>query len=121
MVSVQVVGYSTTDDALGHFQPQERNCYVDDEFQPLYFNKVLSIRSDLLLKLTFKSGGFRYEMSNCLYSSIIQKIQKECSCQPIFAGTSTSRMNNELPKLRRCVGSALKCMRVGIILKCKIQ
>ena len=40
MVAMQVVGYGTTQDAIGHFNPQERNCYNDDEFQPLYFNKV---------------------------------------------------------------------------------
>ena len=40
MVAMQVVGYGTTQDAMGHFNPQERNCYNNDEFQPLYFNKV---------------------------------------------------------------------------------
>jgi hypothetical protein len=40
MVAMQVVGYGTSQDAIGHFNPQERNCYNDDEFQPLYFNKV---------------------------------------------------------------------------------
>ena len=43
MVSMQFVGYSTTDDAVGHFSPQERNCYTDEEFQPLYFNKVWTL------------------------------------------------------------------------------
>jgi hypothetical protein len=40
MVAMQVIGYGTTQDAMDHFNPQERNCYNDDEFQPLYFNKV---------------------------------------------------------------------------------
>merc|ERR1719483_478817 len=100
MVSMQVVGYGTTEDAMVHFDPQERNCYTDDEFQPLYFNKTT---------------GFRYEMSNCLYSSIIQRIEEVCSCQPVFADLKENRRDGTRNRLPRCVGTSLNCMN-GIML-----
>jgi len=100
MVSMQVVGYSTTQEALGHFNPEERDCYMDEEFQPLYFNK---------------STGFRYEMSNCLYSSIIQKIEETCGCQPVFAVLREKRLSGTENTLRRCVGASLSCVN-GILL-----
>ena len=57
MVSMQVVGYSTTQEALGHFNPQERDCYTDEEFQPLYFNKVITIILSTILYIICRALG----------------------------------------------------------------
>ena len=57
MVSMQVVGYSTTQEALGHFNPEERDCYMDEEFQPLYFNKVNTLLAIMILHLTSRALG----------------------------------------------------------------
>merc|ERR1712106_646066 len=59
LVSMQVTGSIATPGAMTFFNPARRNCYNDEEFQPLYFNK---------------STGFRYTMSNCLYASMIHKV-----------------------------------------------
>ena len=40
LVSMQVTGNKATDEAIKFFPPDRRNCYTDEEFQPLYFNKV---------------------------------------------------------------------------------
>ena len=29
-------------------------------------------------------GGFQYNMKNCLYESVLQKIVEECECKPVF-------------------------------------
>ena len=29
-------------------------------------------------------GGFQYNMKNCLYESVLQKIVEKCKCKPVF-------------------------------------
>ena len=45
LVSMKVSRTVTTEKALKYFSSDQRMCYSEEEFQPLYFNEVLSINS----------------------------------------------------------------------------
>ena len=61
---------NTTERALNHFTPQDRDCYMDSEFEFRYLRRTY---------------GFRYDMNNCLYEAVMERIVKNCSCVPHFA------------------------------------
>jgi len=78
LISVQVFGTNTTEDAVDAFSPDTegtsatgtRTCYADkDNFQPKYFNQ---------------DNYYQYSMSNCLYSAMVTSIEKQCNCTPVF-------------------------------------
>ena len=42
LVSLRATRTSTNHEALSFFSPEQRMCYTEQEFQPLYYNKVSS-------------------------------------------------------------------------------
>ena len=48
----------TSDSALKRFSPEDRGCYLDEEF------KLAILRWD---------NGYRYSIKNCLYESVIDR------------------------------------------------
>ena len=42
LVSLRATRTSTNHEALSFFSPEQRMCYTEHEFQPLYYNKVSS-------------------------------------------------------------------------------
>jgi len=64
--------FNTTETAISRFTPQERGCYTDDEFK---------------LKVVNREDGFKYSLRNCLYSALLEKIARNCSCAPQIYGT----------------------------------
>jgi hypothetical protein len=83
----------TTPKALERLRPDQRNCYVDNEFGFKY------LRSD---------AGFRYSMQNCLYESVLQHIIENCKCAPYFLNFRIKKGLN-LNKLSVCQGQSLTC------------
>ena len=61
---------NATEAVINRFTPKDRDCYTDEEFK---FE---------LLKYEY---GFRYSMPNCLYASVLERIIKNCHCEPYFA------------------------------------
>ena len=43
LVSLRATRTSTNHEALSFFSPEQRMCYTEQEFQPLYYNKVSSV------------------------------------------------------------------------------
>ena len=114
---MQVTGSTTTEGAISFFTPARRNCYRDEEFQPLYFNRVSSsstLNCLLNFNLKLQSTGFRYTMSNCLYASMIDKVETNCSCSPIFASMVTDEAISGVKVKPKCIGHQIKCMEVCI-------
>ena len=65
-----------------------------------------------------KSNGYRYEMSNCLYSAMVENIFEICQCKPFFLNwVPESHKVSNASSLPICYGSNLLCMQVGS-LKC---
>ncbi len=73
---------NTSDSALVRFRPNERGCYVDEEFH---------------LKRLGWEDGYRYSMKNCLYASLLEKIISNCSCIPDFFGYLVSADDDLFP------------------------
>ena len=88
---------NTTENVIGRFTPEYRDCYTDDEFK---------------LKYSTKEKGYRYSMSNCLYESVIQNIIENCSCIPAFYSSA-----EEID----CVGSDLHCSKQYERGKCNVH
>ncbi len=80
LASITPVVFNTTDKVIERFSPLERGCYIDNEFQ---------------LKILTMEDGYRYSIKNCLYSSAIEKILKNCSCTP----NVVQSIRNHLQKL----------------------
>ena len=59
----------TTKEAIDKFEPEERNCYTDEEFGLRFTNTE---NNDNLPK--------RYSMENCLYDAFIQGLIDNCNC-----------------------------------------
>ena len=112
LVSMQVTGSTTTEGAISFFTPARRNCYTDQEFQPKYFNKVRNKMHKHLFNRHFQSTGFRYTMSNCLYASMIDKVETSCGCSPIFSSMGNDEVTPEAAVKPKCIGHHLKCMEV---------
>ena len=59
--------------------------------------------------ISVQSTGFSYSMANCLYASMINRIETHCNCSPFFAKMS----NTEAGKVEErptCEGPGLVCM-----------
>ena len=76
LIAFDINGFEATSTALGFFTGSKKFCYTEADFQPRHYN----------LKT-----GFVYSMSNCLYSSIIDKIESYCGCTPVFATLPTNQ------------------------------
>ena len=59
----------TTKEAIDKFEPEERDCYTDEEFELRFANK----RNNIELPK-------RYSMENCLYDAFIQGLIDNCNC-----------------------------------------
>ena len=71
MASLSPIIVNTSESAVSRFLPEERGCYIDDEFH---------------LKRLGWEDGYRYSLKNCLYASLLEKIISNCSCIPDFFG-----------------------------------
>ena len=75
-------------------------CFISNfqskEFQPKYFSK---------------GAKFRYSESNCLYSAMATKIEKECKCRPLFMKDSSDLARDTIKEF--CTEDELQCMKVG--------
>ena len=105
----------TTDSALNRFNPEERDCYKEDEIS---------------LKYLPRSNGYRYGIGNCLFESSFEHILEKCKCYP---GYNHGLIENHNLNIKPCVGANLTCMndilyrigrydRVnvnGIMMKCR--
>jgi len=111
LISFQVFGINTTDDAREKYPPNKkggvhstRNCYVDDnerlEFNPKYYDRA---------------HYFKFSISNCLYSAMVDAIKRECNCTASYAKKgeriveSRSNLGSSVGA-QCCVGENLKCM-----------
>ena len=77
------------DQSALHFQPINRECYLEEEFG---FNYL-------------PDYDFRYRMSNCLFEGAYEEILYRCNCTPSFHQTGIK----EYPVI--CTGTKLKCMK----------
>ena len=77
----------TREVALNRFSPEDRDCYIDEEFR---------------LPNLYYEGGYRYSVKNCLYEGALQKIINECHCLPSF-------VEYNLQDLDICVAEKLHC------------
>ncbi len=55
----------TTKEAISRFSPENRECYVDGEYDMEYLQKSL---------------GYRYSIRNCLFDIVIADTVKNCNC-----------------------------------------
>merc|ERR1719220_1718260 len=108
LISVSVFGINTTDKALEKYLPDvegdsnggTRTCYADNndklEFDPKYYDR---------------ERFFKYSMSNCLYSTMVGAIERECGCTPIFKRRENQgfRMESEFQK-PYCMEDQFRCM-----------
>lgn len=60
---------NTSENVISRFTPLERGCYTNEEFH---------------LKLFPWDNGYRYSLTNCLNSAVIERILQNCSCLPDF-------------------------------------
>ena len=78
---------STTDGARSRFNPQERQCYFEDE---------------ITLKHLPHDNSFRHDISNCLFEATLQKIESECQCIPTYF--------TDVSEFPSCQGQQVSCM-----------
>ena len=71
-----------------HFDPLERECYLDKEFD---FNFL-------------PDYDFSYQMSNCLFEAMIQETNKQCNCSALALGPLDFDLNST-----DCYGTLIKC------------
>jgi len=69
LAAITPIIINTSENAMSRFSPEKRGCYSDEEFR---------------LKALKWEDGYRYSMTNCLYSSLLEKIYLSCSCIPNF-------------------------------------
>ena len=77
----------TTSQAIDDFCPEERNCYIDSEFQ---------------FKYLVPEDGFRYSMDNCFYEALLQRIVEDCQCIHYLDYKIVAKSH---PNLEVCKGS----------------
>ena len=53
-------------------------------------------------------------MANCLYASMIHRIETECNCSPFFATMSNTEAGN-VEERPTCVGAGLVCMEATML------
>ena len=82
----------TTPSALNRFNPEQRDCYTDDEIS---------------LKYLPSSNGYRYGIGNCLFESSFENILEKCKCYP---GYNQGLVEDHNLGLKPCVGEDLTCM-----------
>ena len=90
-VAVVPTTVETTNEAIQKFQPEERNCYTEEEFDLRYHSKKA-------YESLLPWPGFRYSMDNCLYDAFIQRVIDECNCS--YAGFNFTRLVR--PDLHAC-------------------
>ena len=56
-----------------------------------------------------QSTGFSYSMANCLYASMINRIETHCNCSPFFAKMSNTEAG-KVEEKETCEGPGLVCM-----------
>ena len=78
---------STTEGARSRFNPQERQCYFEDE---------------ITLKHLPHDNSFRHDISNCLFEATLQKIESECQCIPTYF--------TDVSEFPSCQGQQVSCM-----------
>ena len=81
----------TTSQAINDFSPEERNCYIDSEFQ---------------FKYLVPQDGFRYSMDNCFYEALLQRIVEDCQCVHYLDYKIVTKSH---PKLNVCKKEKLYC------------
>jgi len=82
---------NTSENVISRFTPLERGCYTNEEFH---------------LKLFPWDNGYRYSLTNCLNSAVIERILQNCSCLPDFY----KGVENLLPcRYQKFIFSSLKC------------
>ena len=91
MVSITPTLTDTSVGAIERFNPIERECYVQDEFN---------------LKMVPTRDGYRYSIQNCLYSSLLDQIINNCSCLPHFYFNYKYDTTLKMPP---CQGKQLAC------------
>jgi hypothetical protein len=69
IVALTPVIVNTSETVISRFTPLERGCYTNEEFH---------------LKLFPWDNGYRYSLTNCLNSAVIERILQNCSCLPDF-------------------------------------
>ena len=58
-----------------------------------------------------QATGFSYSLTNCLYASLIQRIEQDCGCSASFAAMfNTEAARGAEAGLATCAGAALVCM-----------
>ena len=82
---------NTTEDAM-RFEPQNRQCYREDEFN---FNYL-------------PDTDFRYQMSNCLFEALVQKTIDECNCIPLALGSNGFNLSMN-SNISYCYGKSHTC------------
>ena len=86
-VAVTPTILNTTPQAIYDFSPEERNCYVDSEFE---------------FKYLIPEDGFRYSIENCFYEALLQRIVSDCQCIHYLDFNIVKRSH---PELEVCKGS----------------
>ena len=82
----------TTDSAIHRFNPEQRDCYTDEEIS---------------LKYLPNKDGYRYGVRNCLFESSFENILEKCKCYP---GYNKGLVEDHNLDLKPCVGEGLACM-----------
>ena len=70
------------------FDPIDRQCYFEEEFQFLYLPDV----------------DFKYQMSNCLFEALMQQTIHDCKCHPLPVGSLQFNLSQY-----SCYGKKLEC------------
>ena len=78
---------STTKGAKSRFNPEERQCYFEDE---------------IALKHLPHENSFRYDISNCFFEATLQEIESQCQCIPAYFA--------DVSELPLCQGQQVSCM-----------
>ena len=103
LVSITATSYNVTERAYKQFSPSARNCYSNNEFQPLHFNRTGGFRLIKQLISYDFDLSHRYDMTNCLYASLIEAVFKNCKCSPdVWASKD----------LQPCRGHQILCVKV---------
>ena len=78
---------STTEGARSRFNPQERQCYFEDE---------------ITLKHLPHENSFRHDISNCFFEATLQEIERQCQCIPAYF--------SDVSAFPSCQGQQVSCM-----------
>jgi len=69
MISLTVTIVNTTETVISRFNPHERECFTNREFD--------------LERLSW-ANGYRYSFTNCIYEALLYKIIDNCKCTPEY-------------------------------------